>query len=163
MINIKHLIVSSAAILALDTGFAVAENPDVAGDTGEARLLLQAGREDIVREEMRLSADEDALFWPVYDRYQRDLTLIRNLYALLLSDYIEAYRSGTVSAEFAERLVDEFLEIQGDILKIKKKHLKEFRRVLPARKAARFYQLENKMDAELEGQLALVVPLIDPV
>jgi len=131
--------------------------------SAEARLLLQAGREEIIREEMRLSDSENAAFWPVYDSYQRDLTLVRNRYAVLLTDYMQAYRSGSVSEEFAVKLVDEFLQIQSDVLKIKTKHLKEFRKVLPARKAARFYQLENKMDAELEGQLALVVPLIDPV
>jgi len=32
-----------------------------------------------------------------------------------------------------------------------------------ARKVTRFYQLENKIDADLEARLALVVPLIDPV
>ena len=42
-------------------------------------------------------------------------------------------------------------------------YLGDFRKALPARKAARFYQLENKMQAELESQLALIVPLIDPV
>ena len=54
-------------------------------------------------------------------------------------------------------------KIENDILKIKQKYLKGFRKALPARKAARFYQLENKMDAELKSQLALIVPLIDPV
>lgn len=163
MMNIKSFLAISATILVLDAGVAVADELDEAADIGEARLLLQAGREEIIREEMRLNAAEDPLFWPVYDSYQRELMVIRNRYAVLLSDYIEAYRSGTVSAEFAEKLVDEFLDIQGDVLKVKKKHLKHFRKVLPARKAARFYQLENKMDAELEGQLALFVPLIDPV
>lgn len=163
MTNIKRFHVSFTAVLALGAGIAMAEESDVASDTSEARLLLQAGREDIIREEMRLNADEDAMFWPVYDSYQKDLTMIRNRYALLLSDYIQAYRSGTVSAEFADKMVEDFLDIQGEILKVKKKHLKYFRKVLPSRKAARFYQLENKMDAELEGQLALVVPLIDPV
>jgi len=68
-----------------------------------------------------------------------------------------------VSEELAEQIVDDYLEMQGDILQIKKKHLGDFRKALPARKAARFYQLENKMEAELEGQLAQTIPLIDPV
>ncbi|MDH4124308.1 MAG: hypothetical protein OEW64_02605 [Gammaproteobacteria bacterium] len=161
--NIRYFLGISAALLILDARATLAEESDVAADTGEARLLLQAGREEIIREEMRLSTDEDLAFWPVYDSYQSDLTIVRNRYAVLLSDYIQAYRDGAVSAEFAEKLVDEFLDIQSEILRIKKKHLKDFRKALPARKAARFYQLENKMDAELEGQLAVVVPLIDPV
>jgi hypothetical protein len=163
MMSSRHNFGLVIGLIILAATGAHAQHDALAADAGDARLLLQAGREDIIRDEMRLSEAEDAAFWPVYDRYQSDLTLVRNRYAVLLADYIQAYRSGSVSPELADRLVDEFLEIQSDILKIKKKHLKAFRSVLPSRKAARFYQLENKMDAELEGQLALVVPLIDPV
>jgi hypothetical protein len=163
LMNIKRILGVSAGLLLLAGGGVAEEEAGVTDDAGNARLLLQAGREEIIRVEMRLSSSEDAEFWPVYDKYQSDLTLVRNRHAMLLTDYIQAYRSGTVSAAFADKLVDDFLDIQSDILKIKKKHLKDFRKVLPARKAARYYQLENKMDAELEGQLSLVVPLIDPV
>jgi hypothetical protein len=33
--------------------------------------------------------------------------------------------------------------------------------VLPVRKVVRFYQLENKMDAEIEAELAVFVPLME--
>jgi hypothetical protein len=114
--NIKHILGVSAALLVLAAGGVAADDVGVTDDAGNARLLLQAGREEIIRVEMRLSSSEDAEFWPVYDKYQSDLTLVRNRHAMLLADYIQAYRSGTVSAEFAEKLVDDFLEIQGDIL-----------------------------------------------
>ena len=35
--------------------------------------------------------------------------------------------------------------------------------VLPPCKVGRFFQLENKLDAELDAQLAAFVPLMDPV
>jgi len=136
---------------------------DGGGRVGDARELLQAGREEIIREELRLSDEEAAVFWPLYVSYQSDLTVVRDRYANLLTMYLDAYRAGTVSEELAEQIVDDYLEMQGDILQIKKKHLGDFRKALPARKAARFYQLENKMEAELEGQLAQTIPLIDPV
>jgi hypothetical protein len=89
--------------------------------------------------------------------------VVRNRYANLLEQYLTAYRAGDVSEEFAEQLIDDYLEIQSEILTIRKRHLKNFRKILPVRKAARFYQLENKMEAELEAQLAISIPLIDPV
>ncbi|MGI9272295.1 MAG: hypothetical protein ACR2QT_11000 [Woeseiaceae bacterium] len=146
----------------------VASGPSIAGEpatanVNEARQLLQAGRKEIVRDELRLSEEEADAFWPVYQRYQDDLTPVRDRYAELLADYMEAYRAGTVTEDFAIRLVDDYLEIQTDLLDIKKKHLSDFRAALPVRKAARFYQLENKMEGEMAGQLALIVPLIDPV
>lgn len=149
------------AVLASPSGFSQEEGPVM--DVNEALLLLQSGREQIIRDEMRFSSGESSAFWPVYDQYQIELVPIRDRYSALLNDYLEKYRNGAVSEDFANKLIEDYLQIQGDILKVKEKHLKAFRKVLPARKAARFYQLENKLEAELNLQLALVIPLIDPV
>jgi len=129
----------------------------------DARVLLQAGRIEIIKDELRFTEEEAAAFWPAYDEYQTDLIEVRNRYADLLTTYSDYYRTGTVSEAFAEKLVDDYLDIEEDLLKIKRKYLDTFRKVLPARKVTRFYQLENKIDAELKARLALVVPLIDPV
>lgn len=132
-------------------------------ELNQARALLKFGREDIVREEMRFSEAEADAFWPVYDRYEADLLVIRDRYAELVTGYTAAYRAGTVSEAQAEQIVDDYLDIQEQLLRVKRQYLDDFRQVLPARKAARFYQLENKMAVELEFQLAQVIPLIDPV
>ena len=129
----------------------------------DARALLQVGRIEIIKDELRFTEEEAAAFWPAYEEYQSDLMEVRNRYADLLTTYSDLYRAGTVSEEFAERMVDDYLDIEDDLLKIKRKHLDTFREALPARKVTRFYQLENKIDADLEARLALVVPLIDPV
>ncbi len=136
---------------------------NAASEMQQARALLKAGREEIIREEIRFSDDESAAFWPVYERFQADLQIVRDRYAELLTAYLAAYRAGTVAEEMANQVIDDYLQIQADILNIKKEYLTEFRNALPARKAARFYQLENKMDLGLESQLSMIVPLIDPV
>lgn len=138
---------------------ATAEDPAL----GEARLLLQAGREDIIRDEIRFTESEALAFWPAYDSYHIEIMAVRDRHSKLVVSYLKAYRAGSVSEEYAEQVVDDYLDIKSELLKIQKKHLKSFRKALPARKAARFYQLENKLDAELEVQLAHFVPLIDPV
>jgi len=63
----------------------------------------------------------------------------------------------------ANSLVDDYLDIKADILKIQRKHLKRFRKIVSPLKVTRFFQLENKLDAETDAQLAVFVPLIDPV
>jgi hypothetical protein len=47
------------------------------------------------------------------------------------------------------------------LLKKRKRYIGQFRKVLPMLKVARFYQLENKMNADVDLQLALLVPLAD--
>jgi len=145
--------------LGRDTDSGVTTDPGLT----DARALLQVGRIEIIKDELRFTEDEAAAFWPAYEEYQSDLMEVRNRYADLLTTYSDLYRAGTVSEEFAEKLIDDHLDIQEDLLNIKKKHLDTFRKALPTRKVTRFYQLENKIDAELAARVALVVPLIDPV
>lgn len=151
--------------LALATA-GVAQEGETAAANAElrqARALLKFGREDIVREDMRLSEKEATAFWPLYDQYEADLLQVRNRYAELLTGYTAAYRAGTVSAEQAVQVVRQYLDIQKEQLKIKQQYFDRFLAVLPPRKAARFYQLENKMEVEMEYQLAQIIPLVDPV
>ena len=78
----------------------------------------------------------------------------------MLAGYTAAYRAGSVSAAQA---VEKFLTIEKKLLSIKLSYFDKFRKALPPRKAARFYQLENKMEAEMQYQLAQIIPLVDPV
>ena len=47
------------------------------------------------------------------------------------------------------------------LLKAEKKYLRRFRKALPASKVTRFYQLDNKLDAEIDVALAALIPLYD--
>ena len=51
--------------------------------------------------------------------------------------------------------------IQEAWIGVQKEYLAGFRSVLPVQEVARFYQLENKMDAEVDAQLALAIPLLE--
>lgn len=130
-------------------------------ELASARTLLQAGRADIIREELRLSDEESADFWPVYDKYHADMMAVRDRQAKMIAEFLRRYREGDLSNEYADNLVEENFDIKGDLLKVQEKFLRQFRRVLPALKVARFYQLENKMDAEIDAQLALFIPLVE--
>lgn len=145
---------------------AVAQSSPSAGagdaDMKEARAEIQAARADVVRQELLLTEVEAKSFWPAYAAYNKEMQTVRDERVDLITQYLEAYDKGSISEEFATRLVDKHFAIQSELLKIQKKHLKNFRRTLPARKVARFYQLENKLDADVNAQLALVIPLVDP-
>lgn len=129
----------------------------------QTRALLQGAREDILNEEMRFTEEEAAAFWPVYERYQASLQPVRDRFAVVLVSYTKAYRTGTVTEQHANKFVEDYIDIQREVLEIKKDYLDDFRDALAARKAARFYQLDNKIETELEYQLSLIIPLIDPV
>jgi hypothetical protein len=156
------------AVACLATGVGVSAQP---ADTSvledqlfaEARALLQQGRREIIADELRMSAVEAEAFWPVYEAYHGEIMAVRDRYADLIARYLRRYRNGDVSEEYAEDLLSDGLWFKAELLKIQKRYVRKFKKALPIRKAVRFYQLENKMDAEIDAQLAIAIPLMDPV
>jgi len=127
----------------------------------EARELLKSGRDDLVREELHLTESEAAAFWPLYEQYRDDIERIRDRQAKMITTYMEAYWRAELNEELAKHVLDEHFAVNSALLKAEKKYLRRFRKVLPASKVTRFYQLDNKLDAEIDVALAGLIPLYD--
>lgn len=151
----KHAIGILAALL-LVTAPASANSP-----VEEGREMIQAARDEIIRTELNLSADEDAAFWPVYEDYRADTAEIMDRYTDFISDYVQRYDSGDISDAYADELIETFFRIKRERLDVQERYVPKFKKVLPAVKVAQFYQLENKINAEIDAQLAISVPLIE--
>ncbi len=118
---------------------------------------IRADKKLMVAENMHLTDAEAKAFWPVYDKYQDELFLIRARTIKLLSDYADSYEKMSNSA--AKRLLDEYITIQSLQLKLYQAYLPKFRKVLPDTKVARYYQIENKVQAALMFEFARKIPL----
>ena len=145
---------------------AVIQAQEATADSAELTAVLatiQAGRKDTVRAEIYFTTQEAAAFWPAYDAYVAELQDVRDRRVKMITRYLKSYNEGSVTEAFANELIDTDMAIKADVLKIRGKHMDIIRKILPPFKAARFYQLENKLDADINGQLARDLPLIDPV
>ena len=130
-------------------------------ELANARALVQENQESIIREELRFTAEEEASFWPLYAEYRADVRPIQDRYVELVAGYLGKYRSGVMSDDSAREMLDEYFDIKSDLLKTRKQYIRKYRRILPMLKVARFYQLENKYFANVDAELALVVPLVE--
>ena len=153
--------------LALAFGLAIAAaraadpgQPD-AVPTNLSLLLdtIRANRKALVGVNLQLSADEAAKFWPLYDRYQQEIAANGDRLVALIQDYDASFRD--LSNDKALKLVEDYLAIEADRVKIRRSYLDEFAKVLPGRTVARFYQIENKMDAVVRYDLAAGIPVVD--
>ena len=156
-LSIIVALLGSAVALGQNSESSALENPALAN----SRALLQAGREEIIREDLRMSDKESAGFWPVYEAYHAEIMAVRDRQARMIADFLKTYRDGALTNDYAENLIKDHFDIKGELLAVQKKFVRQFRKILPALKVARFYQLENKMDAEIDAQLALFVPLVE--
>ena len=119
---------------------------------------IKADKKLLVSENMQLTEGEAKAFWPVYDQYQAELFLLRARTAKLINDYTAAYEKMTNAT--AKKLLDESMTIETLRQKLNAVYLPKFRKVLPDVKVARYYQIENKINAVLYYELAAHIPLV---
>jgi hypothetical protein len=122
------------------------------------REKVQADKKLLVATNMELTESEATAFWPVYDKYQDELFLLRARTVELINAYAGSYEK--MNNEQAKKLLDEFMIIEALGLKLRQAYLPKFRKVLPQIKVVRYYQIENKINALLNYEIAANIPLI---
>ena len=159
----KFYLVGIAAFFIAISGQLQAQglNQQADEEIAQGRAMVQAGVDEMIREELALTAEEAELFWPAYAAYRSETRALMDRYTAMITEYMRRYDSGDLSNEYASDLMETFFGIKQELLDIKKNYLPKFKGVLPALKVARFSQLENKIEAEIDSQLALAVPLIE--
>lgn len=150
--------------LALATGIAAWACPHALAQDKPAdnmQILIEKLRADkkmLVAANLELTESEAKAFWPVYQKYQDELFLLRARTGKLLKDYAEAVKDMT--DQKARELLDESMTIDSLGQKLREVYLPEFRKVLPEKKVARYYQIERKIQAVLYYELAREIPLV---
>ncbi|HVN22517.1 MAG TPA: hypothetical protein VMT71_01000 [Syntrophorhabdales bacterium] len=149
------VIVLTTALLASASMLTAQDKP-----ADELQLLLEKIKADkklLVAENMHLTETEAKAFWPLYERYQDELFLLRVRTAKLIKDYADTYEK--MSDATAKRLLNEYITVEALRLKLHKAYLPRFGKILPGTKVVRYYQIENKINAALEYELATRIPL----
>ena len=124
----------------------------------EWRVKIQADKKGIVERAMKLTPEQAKKFWPLYDTFQQELEKPRREYSRAVIDYVSS--GDTLSDAGARRLVEQALAATVDEARLREKHFKNVLGVLPGKLAARYAQVENKIEAVLRYETAAAVPLV---
>jgi len=124
------------------------------------RQKVSADKKLVIANNMNLTDAEAKGFWPVYDAYQNDLYQINQRLAKVINDYALAYNKGAVLDDTAKSLLNESIAIEQAEVNLKQSYVPKLIKVIPAAKAARYIQLENKIRAIIRYQLADAIPLV---
>ena len=157
----KLLIGVMAALLSfvfMGSGIALAEEP-AANNMDIVREKLRADKKLFVAESMGLTESEANAFWPIYDEYQKVLAGLGDRKIKIIQSYADEHKS--MSNETAKVLLDDYLTLEADFQKLRYDYLPKFRGALSEIKVARYYQLENKIHAVVNFELAETIPLIE--
>ena len=164
--NLRRLMM--AGLFALLTGFvppAWAQTKPAGGEKPVNNLetvheKLKAEKKSIVTKYMELTESEAKNFWPVYEDYQKDLQKFNDRLQNMLQSYAADYRNKSLTDEKAKKLLDEWLAIEQDDVKQRTAFVPKIVKALPAKKAARYLQIENEYRMLIKYDLAATVPLV---
>jgi hypothetical protein len=156
----KHGRLVLALIASLVALPALAQSTDKPADNFELLAAkIKADKKLLVADNMGLTEGEAKGFWPVYEAYQKDLQQINTRLGNLLVAYANDLKGNSLTDEKAKKYTDELLAIEDSEVKLKKAYVPRLGKVLPARKVARYIQIENKIRAIVRYELADSVPL----
>ncbi|HVU25432.1 MAG TPA: hypothetical protein VHE13_14995 [Opitutus sp.] len=163
------LTITVAGLLA--ASFAVAANPPrTSAAAAEASAIEQTPlalmRADInnrktrvIAQNLPLTSDEAAKFWPLQREFEIDLNRLNDRKIALLDRYAASY--GAIGDRDARELVRQRLDLEEQVVALKRAWFEKFTRVLPATTVMRFFQIENRLELALDLQVHDAVPLIN--
>ena len=125
------------------------------------RDKVKADKKLLVAANMELTDSEAKGFWPVYEGYQKDLTAINRRIGKLIESYAADYRANTLTNEKAKKLINELVAIEKADGGLQATYAPKLSKVLPAKKVARYLQIENKIRAALKYELAANIPVVE--
>ena len=125
------------------------------------RQKVKADKKLVVAANLQLTDAEGAAFWPVYDAYQKDLQQLNQRMGAMVVAYANAYNKGPVANDVAKKLLDEALAVDDAEAKLRASYAPKILGTLPATKAARYIQIENKIRAAIRYELAAGIPLVE--
>jgi len=160
MTLLRMCVIAAAVMICSSLSISIAADKPGDKPADNMQVLAEKIRADkklLIAENMNLTEAEAKKFWPVYQQYQDELFLLRMRTINLIKDYSDAYQS--LDNATAKKLLDEALMIDSLQLKLRQAYLPKFRKVLPDIKVARYYQMENKINATLMYELARSIPL----
>jgi hypothetical protein len=145
------------------TGLILAINPVFAQTLDDylevARDVLNSEKKAVVAEAMMLSDTESAPFWELYNEYNNELYKVHTKRVNIIKDFASNYESMTDTK--ADELWNNTMAYQSELLKLNKTYYKKFKKILPAGRAALYFQVENKIGALINAQLAAEIPLVE--
>ena len=145
---------TSQSALATDTG------ADAFLDLHMAMLRkdIHSIKKEFISTNLTLTDAEATGFWPLYEQYSASYDEITAMRSALIEEYANEY--GTMTEGQADSLIRRWLDTDIDAAQLRQKFVPIVRKVLPAKTAATFFQLDRRISMMIDVQLTSQLPLL---
>jgi hypothetical protein len=136
----------------------VSAKPITDADIQLLRSDVQADKNQIIAHTMQFTDSESTAFWSVYRDYSRDQQLIGDERVQLIKDYAQHYDA--IDDVKAKNMVQRLLNIEAKTVNLRQEYWPKFEKALGAKRAAKFFQVDNRLCLLVNVQLASDIPLV---
>lgn len=158
---ISFLVLFVAFMAANQTALAQRETDSgiqVEKDLALLRRDLRAEKKKIIAMNVPLTEAEAIKFWPAYDAYAADMMKHYDDFYSVIKDY--AANQKTLTDQQAVAMLKRWGDIQVEVAQTRQKHIPLIEKVIAGKKAALFFQIDRRLYALMDMQVASEVPLV---
>ncbi|HSD15746.1 MAG TPA: hypothetical protein VLC71_00610 [Thermomonas sp.] len=119
---------------------------------------LQGERADIIAKNLTLTADQAAKFWPAYTKFEAEQAAIVKHQLDAITEYSKHFQN--LDDASAEVYINATLDRDQRMHNLRKKWLREFKKILPAGTASRVIQIDRRLGLMQQLQLSSRIPLV---
>lgn len=131
---------------------------EVEKDLALVRRNLRAEKKKILAANVPLTETEATKFWPVYDQYAADMSKHYDEFYAVIKEY--AANQKTLTDAQAISMIKRWSDIQVEVAQTRQKWVPAIEKVIPGKKAALFFQIDRRLYALMDLQVASEVPLV---
>ena len=122
--------------------------------------IIKHKRKKIVARNIALDEGEKKAFWSMYGKYQKVIEELGKKRMELIEEYAKAYKAKSLTNDQALQLLNNHQSIERDKVWKRNAYIRRFQEIIPPKKVVRLFQVENKMDAIINFELAAQIPLV---
>jgi Spy/CpxP family protein refolding chaperone len=153
---VEILLFMNTALLAQQTSKTATPLTD--DDIALLRADIQADKTDVITKTMQFTEAQSKAFWPLYREYANEQQKIGDQRVSLIKDYAAHFDS--IDDAAANDFMMRFLKYDKDNHDLRAKYYPKFKEAVGARQAAKFFQVDNRLNLLVNLQLARLVPII---
>ena len=121
------------------------------------RSNIRSIKKQLIAANLTLTDSEATKFWQVYEQYSAETEKINDTRAAIIKEYSNEY--GTLTDDQADSLIRRWLDADIEQTKLRQRYVTIFRKVLPGKKAATFFQLDRRISTIIDVQVTSQLPL----
>ncbi len=122
------------------------------------RQDLRSQKKQLIAANLTLTDAESTKFWPVYDQFSAEMTTLADQKYALIKEYAQSF--GSLTDAQAQSLLDRSLALDQAATQLRIKYVPIVNKVLPGTKTATFFQMERRISALIDLQVAAQIPLV---